>query len=242
MTKDTTTPVEIDRRSLIKTPRSAFEPELEFVITDVHGCYDQLLVAMAKIKHASHGRPYRVVFCGDYVDRGPESAKVVKYVRSYVGSSEGIAVALKGNHEDIFWSAMNIGSMDKLDTWYANGGKQTEDSYKGDMRAMARDAEWLHSLPTSFETDHYYFVHAGVSPRYSLADQPDSVKMWIRGWDRDDHDFGKHIVYGHTPRTLPMLRTNSTGLDTGACYDGVLTVGVFDAKKRGGPIELLVCP
>ena len=42
-----------------------------YAIGDIHGCHDQLRVLLAKIKvHAGH-KPYRAIFLGDYVDRGP---------------------------------------------------------------------------------------------------------------------------------------------------------------------------
>ena len=105
-----------------------------------------------------------------------------------------------------------------------------------ELRAHSR---WLSGLPLKIETDNHVFVHAGMSPRYSVADQPEEVLLWIRGWERDEHDFGRHVVYGHTPKKKPDLRKFSTGLDTGAFAGGPLTVGVFDADVCGGPVEIL---
>ena len=89
------------------------------------------------------------------------------------------------------------------------------------------------------ETENHVFVHAGLSPRYALSEQPDEVRLWIRGWEKEDHDFGKHVVYGHTPHDVPVLRPHSTGLDTGACFGGPLSIGVFDAAAKAGPVDIL---
>lgn len=209
-----------------------------YAIGDIHGCYDQLLVLLAKIKAHAGRRKYRAIFLGDYVDRGPKSREVVNQVRGLVTGRGGHGKwsALKGNHEEMFYAGSQNAD---LEFWIENGGRETLASYEGRQAELQEHAAWLNTLPTWLETEHHVFVHAGLSPRYPLAEQPDEVRMWIRGWEKDDHDFGKHVVYGHTPKKEPNLRLHSSGLDTGAFYWGTLTCGVFDDAKAGGPVELL---
>jgi serine/threonine protein phosphatase 1 len=212
---------------------------LIYAIGDVHGCYDQLLVLLAKIEaHAGHN-PYRAVFLGDYIDRGPKSREVVNQVRGLVNRCGGPRKwqAIKGNHEAMM--AASIAGNDSLEIWQCNGGEQTLASYADRHDEMREHAAWLSSLPLIIETENHIFVHAGLSPRYSLEEQPEEILLWIRNWEDADHDFGKHVVYGHTPRKTPKLLANSSGLDTGAFYFGTLTAGVFDADKCSGPIEIL---
>lgn len=211
---------------------------LIYAIGDIHGCHDQLLVLIAKIKAHSGRRPYRAIFLGDYVDRGPKSREVVHQVRTLVTGSGGLGTwqALRGNHEDIMAAGVN-NTLDEF--WKKYGGVETLKSYEGHEAELHEDAKWLASLPAMIETEHHIFVHAGVSPRYALNEQPDVVLLWIRDWEDDAHDFGKHIVYGHTPRRAPKLLAHSSGLDTGAVYHGTLTAGVFDETKPEGPVELL---
>ncbi len=210
-----------------------------YAIGDIHGCHDQLLDLLAKIKAHAGRHPYRAVFLGDYVDRGPKSRDVVNQVRALVtGHDEyGTWQALKGNHEAMMVEA--LAGNDDTEMWLVNGGLETLASYDGYNAQMREHAEWLSTLPTMIEMQNHVFVHAGLSPRYSLADQPDEVRLWIRGWEMDDHDFGKHVVYGHTPKKRPALLARSSGLDTGACYWGTLTAGVFDETKNSGPVEIL---
>jgi len=213
--------------------------ELIYAVGDIHGCHDQLLAAVAKIAAHAKARSYRVVFLGDYVDRGPKSREVVTLVHRLVTGNEtrGRWFALKGNHEDMMIAA----STDSRAVWHwiDNGGDETEASYAGFADEKRRHLIWLSSLPTMIEMENHIFVHAGLSPRYALSEQPEEVLLWIRGWEKDDHDYGKHVVYGHTPRDNPALRPNSTGLDTGACFGGPLSIGVFDAATKAGPIEIL---
>lgn len=212
-----------------------------YAIGDIHGCHDQLVALLARIKaHAGH-RPFLGVFLGDYVDRGPKSREVVNQVRGLVTGrgGHGTWVAIKGNHEEMMHAGVNNVL---CEFWSENGGKETLASYGDRVTEMREHAAWLNSLPSIHETEHHVFVHAGLSPRYPLADQPDEVKLWIRNWQGDDPDFGKHVVYGHSVFRQPRLLNNSSGLDTGAFHYGTLTCGVFDETKCSGPVELLQVP
>lgn len=212
---------------------------LIYAIGDIHGCYDRLRAALAKIEAHAGLRPYSGIFLGDYVDRGPQSREVVNQVRELVAEPKrcGTWRALRGNHERMMIDAARDPAW--LDKWLSYGADATLRSYEGQERALADHRRWLAGLPTMIETEYHVFVHAGCSTRYPLADQPEAIRLWIRSWEKDDPDFGKHIVYGHTPRTRPLLLAHSSGLDTGACYGGPLTVGVFDAEVAGGPIDIL---
>jgi serine/threonine protein phosphatase 1 len=209
-----------------------------YAIGDIHGCYDQLRAAVAKIKVHAGEHPYRVIFLGDYVDRGPRSREVVDLVRDLVAGTgtAGIWRALRGNHEQMMIAAARG---EGLSLWLDNGGIETEASYDGYRDEMQRHLVWMAALPTMIETENHIFVHAGLSPRHSLADQPDEILLWARGWQKHDHDFGRHVVYGHQAAEFPELRPFSSCLDTGACYGGALSVGVFDADTNAGPVEII---
>lgn len=216
---------------------------LIYAIGDIHGCHDQLIALLAKIKYHAKGRPHLTVYLGDYVDRGPKSREVVNQVRGLVTSTEGgnrVSVAIKGNHEDMM--VESIIKNGDFSFWSTNGGSQTIKSYENHKDDLIKDAKWLDSLPIFYETENHIFVHAGVSPRYSLKDQPEEVLLWIRHWNGDDPDLGKHVVYGHTPYKQPKALKNSTGLDTGAVFGGSLTCGVFEEDKKEGPIEIIQVP
>ena len=62
-----------------------------YVMTDIHGRLEDLLRLMDQIPPGS-----KLIFLGDYIDRGSQSAEVVAYVRSLEG-----AICLRGNHEDM---------------------------------------------------------------------------------------------------------------------------------------------
>jgi serine/threonine protein phosphatase 1 len=102
-------------------------------------------------------------------------------------------------------------------------------------RAIPKDVlGWLAGLPTLWEDERRYYVHAGLVPGRAVAMQTDHDKLWIREpFLSTDYDFGKHVVHGHTPVMFdrPDVRSHRTNLDTGAVFGGPLTAGIFTAGQ-----------
>lgn len=209
-------------------------------IGDIHGMYhmlDRLLVEINafSIRERGIGRA-KLVFLGDYVDRGPESRRVVRRVRALQGD---FAVCLRGNHEELM-----ARSGDGPIAWrnfLMNGGDRTLASYEGHEREFENDRRWMAALPTSYEDELRLFVHAGIVPALPLAAQTDQTKMWARDEFLDYRGaFPKYVVHGHTPTIRsaspslsPEVLENRCNLDTGACYGGALSAAFFndvDAK------------
>lgn len=205
------------------------------VISDLHGMSHLLYAALDKIK-ASGLDVSKIVFTGDYVDRGPDSVGVVGVVRILVGAGE--AIALKGNHEDLMVTQSQF--------WLPNGGDTTIESYKrlhGESAyagIIGFDANWMRDLPLYYQDEHRIYVHGFADPKQPDPDKftPD-MTMWERYDKTEDFGwYGKHVVHGHTPRKAPELLKNRTNLDTGAVFGRPLSVGVFDDSIPGGPVEV----
>ena len=89
---------------------------------------------------------------------------------------------------------------------------------------------WIRRLPTFYEDAQRYFVHAGLDPSSPLGEQTDADRLWMREpFISADHDFGKHVVHGHTPvrpvigvSLMPDEREHRTNIDTGAVFGGAL--------------------
>jgi serine/threonine protein phosphatase 1 len=204
-----------------------------FAIGDVHGCADKLLSLLARVgARLAPGIAGRIVFLGDLVDRGPDSAEVVAIVRALEELSPGGAVAcLTGNHEQMMLDWLNQGD----DLWFINGGLETIASYRrgDDEPEIPGDVvEWIESRPTWLEDAAHIYVHAGLRPGRPYDQQRDHDRLWIReGFLEIDHDFGKHVVHGHTPiLNGPDRRPFRTNIDTGAVYGGALTAAILDEK------------
>ncbi len=195
-----------------------------FAIGDIHGCYDRLKTLMDKIPIDFSCDT--LVFIGDYIDRGPYSVEVVDYLMQLKNRVPDI-VFLKGNHEDMLDKFIN--GVDRF-TYLLNGGQQTLDSYltkpvQSDFYPIPPDhMEFFKSLRLYYETEEFIFVHAGLRPRVPLESQKTEDLLWIRDkFISSKYDFGKRVIFGHTPLKKPLVEPNKIGIDTGAVYGNALT-------------------
>ncbi len=195
-----------------------------FVIGDIHGCFGQLCALMDKIP-INFSRD-QLIFIGDYIDRGSGSIEVVDYLIDLKKQLPG-TLFLKGNHED-----MLINYLDGCDrfTYLLNGGQQTLDAYlnhsnnPGGHPVPSAHLEFFNSLQLYYQTEDYIFVHAGLRKKVPLESQNKMDLLWIRDeFIYSDFDFGKRVIFGHTPFKEPLVQTNKIGIDTGAVYGNRLT-------------------
>jgi serine/threonine protein phosphatase 1 len=213
---------------------------LTFAVPDLHGRLDLLEAALAAIASHASGIPaeHTVVFLGDYVDRGPNSAQVLS--RLMAGAPPGWRwICLKGNHEAMMTLALR--NPDRLDWWIDNGGNTTILSYRDDRAVIAAHLAWIDALPAIQVDAHRVYVHAGVDRAMPITAQTEKILLWKR-YPRDvDEGYGdRHLVHGHDPNIDGPLRlAHRTDLDTWAWRTGRLVVGVFDDSRPGGPIDLI---
>ena len=219
---------------------------LVYAVGDIHGCYDELKVLLrliscdAEVRAASR-RPV-LIFCGDYVDRGPASSQVLDAL-CWLGRHCPYEVHfLKGNHEQVFYDCLRDPT--QMADWLRFGGAETLRSYgvtppdgraeledhiraRDDLREMLPMSHWtfLESLKHVVVLGDYAFVHAGVRPNVPLDQQSERDLLWIR---KEFLQFTglqeKVIVHGHTWQdSYPDVQGNRIGIDTGAYETGVLT-------------------
>ncbi|AHC30593.1 NinI-like serine-threonine phosphatase [Rhizobium phage vB_RleS_L338C] len=220
-----------------------------YAIGDIHGCLDMLEEALADIAYESKGVPFRIVFLGDYIDRGPNNRGVLERLMAGPREGEGDEwVCLMGNHEHLMLGAMS-GEAASLKGWLLNGGDKTLDEYKTvyntvtgrdqiDAQAMKPMLEWVRQLPVLYDDGVRFFVHAMIDPRYPL-DPSDERQMEALLWlhVRKNHQekpfqqiYGRQVVHGHSPqRSGQVFATeHRVNLDTGAVFGGALTYGRWD--------------
>jgi len=188
-------------------------------VGDIHGCLDDLQRLMARVEPQESDR---VVFLGDYIDRGPDGKGVIDYLLEF-GRRFPRSVFLKGNHEAMFLDFL-AGRNQML--FLYNGGGTTLSSYQEEagIRIPKAHLDFLAGLATSFCTEDFIFVHAGLRPGIPLEEQQEQDLIWIRDeFIYSDFDWGKTVVFGHTPLQEPYVAANKIGLDTGAVYGRMLT-------------------
>ena len=223
---------------------AAPDGSLIYAVGDIHGqlhLLDNLLDQIVADSAQLSGFQNRVlVFVGDYVDRGPDSAGVIERLIS--GLPEGFdAHCLMGNHEAMLLDILDDPTL--LGRWLMNGAEATMASYGVEAPSMdapvtkfvqCRDRflaalpsshlNFLKTLPLSITLGGYHFVHAGVRPGVPLDRQARNDALWIRdGFIDSGEEFGCVVVHGHTPGREPVERSNRIGIDTGAWAYGCLT-------------------
>jgi serine/threonine protein phosphatase 1 len=200
-----------------------------FAIADLHGRFDLLESALAKIaKHAE--RPATVVTLGDYVDRGPDSRKVIEHLMAGLRREGWRLICLKGNHEDIMWQTCR-GIVPDCNWWLTNGGDATLTSY-GQAQGEEADVtlipdehlSWIERLPVMHVDKHRVFVHAGLDPNLPLDQQDPQEVIWKIYRDRDQAGHGqRHVVHGHHRHADgPILKKNRSNFGSQIIHRALL--------------------
>ena len=234
-------------------PKSPHGPEgrRAYVIGDIHGRLDLLDRLLADV-HAEidRERPGKVmlVFLGDLIDRGPQSAGVVERLRTYRHRAVR-PIFLLGNHEEVLLRILG-GELEHLAGWLRFGGAQCLKSYGADPRAIAASGdeaalagiraaipdthiEFLRTFVDTCRFGDYLFVHAGIRPGVALDKQRQQDMRWIREpFLSDQTDHGFVVVHGHTISPEVEERANRIGIDTGAYRSGVLTALAIEGAER----------
>jgi serine/threonine protein phosphatase 1 len=214
---------------------------LTYAVGDVHGSLDKLKALVEACREHADGRAMRLVFLGDYIDRGPDSAGVLRFMMSLQADFPEQIIALKGNHEA--WALSLLDGAVPASAWLRNGGAETLHSYGvKDIGDLPRaHLNWMRALRLFFDDGRRFFVHAGVNPSRPLDAQDEQELLWIREpFLTNGRDYGRLIVHGHTPleSEKPELRINRLNLDTAAAFGGPLTAAVFDDAQTG-PLSFL---
>lgn len=231
-------------------PRAAIPAgERVYAVGDIHGRLDLLRALADAIDADDSARgpsQTTVVVLGDLVDRGPDSAGVIAFVRDWMERRRVRCIA--GNHEQMFLDSFDDNEV--LRHFLKYGGRETVLSYPIDPADYARadlsetralmkaavpqaDREFLGGFEDMIAIGDYLFVHAGIRPGIELADQKVSDLRWIRHeFTEYGQPFGPVVVHGHTITETPDLRVNRIGIDTGAFRSGELTALALEGEAR----------
>ena len=213
-----------------------------YAVGDIHGRLDLLddLLGRIDADDASRGpAETTIIFLGDLVDRGPDSAGVVERLRSLAESGRRVRF-LTGNHEEILLESL-AGDLKALKLLCRVGGRETALSYGMsendydrlgfeelaealDRSVPAAHRRFLESFEDMITLGDYLFVHAGVRPDQPLDGQRTADLRWIRDTFLDHRRrLAKRVVHGHTIAPEVEFRPHRIGIDTGAYQSGRLT-------------------
>lgn len=240
-------------------------PGRTFAIGDIHGDLAALATLFERLPTLAADDT--VVFLGDYVDRGPDSAGVVAWVRDFALRSPAKVVCLRGNHEDAWLQVLDEGWPEFVMP-RGNGCLECYRSFRGlpvpgehdlptqeeyeamfDGRFLPADVvAWMQSLPFFYEDEHAIYVHAGIKRDGAGFPHPSEVEpkralLWLRDRDFFENYRGKLVVFGHTTtRTLPNELSAYTPDDPNDLWAGPACVGLDTACGKGGFLTAFELP
>ncbi|MBY0216272.1 MULTISPECIES: metallophosphoesterase family protein [Paenibacillus] len=221
------------------------------MISDIHGCIDQLNQMLHLIQFNSIDD--QLILLGDYVDRGPNIKAVVDKVIELV--TEHHAIALRGNHDQRLVDLINNDSELVRSKFIEHGGIPTLQSYcdmniidsevsneifnqlkATMMTSYGHHIDFLSKLPLYHEDDHHIYVHAGLNPSVmDWKNQSEHDFMYIKN-EFIRHTFenlNKKVIFGHT-RTMDIHGTSDIwfsddkiGIDGGCAYGMQLNCLIF---------------
>ncbi len=235
-----------------------------WAVGDVHGEMTHLSALLSALPRKAQDM---TVFLGDYIDRGPDSAGVVRRVLQEWDAAPERTVLLWGNHEDMaathFGFAAPSGFVYDPKDWFNNGGTEAMVSYGCAPHEVATapcppDLARLFGLLQPFwrvpdgafpELSHGIWVHAGLLPGQKPEEAHGETLLWVRDDFLNVTDpSGRLVIHGHTPFRSVRVLPDKIGIDTGAVFGGVLTAlqlpqrRVFQANSRGRVISFDLPP
>lgn len=159
---------------------------MRWAIGDIHGCYKTMIALLGRLNLKEEDK---VIFLGDYIDRGPLPIKVLDFMMQKHPYKK---IVLRGNHEE-FLREWLLNPKDIYIPWVRNGGQITIDSIPRGM--TGEYFNFISLLPFYHEEPDYYCVHSSFS-KYGSPFEDTEVMLWSRG---TPPDMGKRIISGHTP-------------------------------------------
>lgn len=216
-----------------------------YAIGDIHGRFDLLEALLKEIREDIAARKLteaEIVFVGDYIDRGEDSAEVLKSLMVLPQKFDGKIHFLMGNHEKMMLDFLETPEKNGA-RWMRNGGLQTlaafgvgglsEVSNSGGLR-IARNklkqslpvgtVEWLKNLNLIYQSGNVFVVHAAADPALNMYSQSPNTLLWgHRDFPNKSRCDGNWVIHGHTVVDEPTISEGKISIDTGAYFSNRLS-------------------
>jgi serine/threonine protein phosphatase 1 len=204
-----------------------------FAIGDIHGSYEQL---KELVEHKIQiKKTDKLIFLGDYIDRGNQSREVVDYIIGLQNKDFDI-IALIGNHESMLLDALDNDMF--LPEWIQNGGSETMISFGINSLKQLDQVyiDFFKGLQFYYFLNNLLFVHAGFNDRISNPFDDKYHMIWSRREKYTNPVLrDKTIIHGHTP--VPQLickleiqnHNHVINIDTGCVYTDIEGYGCLSA-------------
>ena len=215
------------------------------IIGDVHGCFDELVELLQKLGYKISTQPdgdtiveppegRKAVFVGDYVDRGPKVAEVLRLIMRM--HEMGAAICVPGNHDVKLVRALRGRNVKRTHGLAESLAQLAEES----TEFKTQIAEFLDGLVSHYVLDNGKLVvaHAGMKAELQgrasgrvrefamygeTTGETDEFGLPIRLNWAEEYRGTATVVYGHTPVTEPQWVNRTINIDTGCVFGGELT-------------------
>ena len=227
-----------------------------YAIGDIHGCLNELTSLHKKILTNDKFKVKEdlLIYLGDYIDRGLKSKQVIDQIIK-IKNEKIKTIHLMGNHEEFMVNFL-FNKSNNIKNWLKFGVDQTFKSYGIEIVEFIKNGfedtiidklrdillekmgsehiDFFMSLKTSYSTEKYLFVHAGIDPRKKLTEQTKEDYLWSRSDIFFDKDFKaeKIIVHGHTPEENIVNYPFRINIDTGCFFSGKLSCVCLNDKNN----------
>lgn len=193
---------------------------MTIAIGDIHGCYNALQTMLELIQPSKEDL---IITLGDYVDRGPDSKKVIDILLDLQDTHN--TVHLMGNHEIQMIRALEAPHHMERFLSSLCGGQETLDNYGGSFNDIPeKHWDFITSTQLYYESESHIFVHAGVEKDTPMDQQNAETLYYKRFHEAAPHISGKPYICGHSIQgDLPTNLNYAICLDTCAYGGGWLT-------------------
>ncbi|WP_158734643.1 metallophosphoesterase family protein [Alteribacillus sp. YIM 98480] len=219
----------------------------EIFISDIHGQFKAFTSLLSQLNY--NPRKDQLYLLGDYIDRGPQSNQLIRYLLQLQQIAGEHVVFLKGNHERMMLDAFENADDSDVSLWIQNGGRETLKSYAGN-RLLKDSFDEIHKWITNEFAEHYHFiknlenyretkehilVHAGINPSLdNWKETPEEELLWIRSpFLENTVSTTKKVIFGHTP-TMTLqedagvwFQPDKIGIDGGAGFNKQLNALIY---------------
>jgi hypothetical protein len=175
------------------------------LIGDIHGHADELRALLTKLGYrqtkGSYKHPERkVIFLGDFIDRGPKIKQVLETVRPMI--DEGAALSVMGNHE-FNAIAYHTEHPDYTGSYLREHSESKTKQHKETLTqlgdSLSEFVEWFKTLPLWLDLPGLRVVHACWDPSFvdhlaKYNQEPLSKEFMLAASDKKSGNLEYHAV------------------------------------------------
>ena len=222
------------------------------VVGDIHGGLKAVIQVLERAKITQNDT---LIFLGDYVDGWSQSPEVLDFLIEI--SHKQNCIFIKGNHDELLldWLEKRHENLNE-EMWFKHGGKATVDAYFNvSNEVKLKHIQFLKALQNyHLDEQNRLFVHAGFTnmngvkleffPKLLYWDRTlwEVARSLDEKLDKNSEFYPKRlkiyseIYIGHSPiskteKVVPLFKNSIWNLDTGAAFQGALSIMDIDTKE-----------